>query len=218
MTHDGHRGRLRKKFCEGTLEDHELLELLLFYSIPRLNTNEIAHGLINACGGLKEVFSSDVERLKRVAGVGENSAVLIRLVSELMKRQAFSLCHTEALLSSQTELYKYLCALFLGEYEEKTYMLMFGKNGRLLGHELIGDGIYDQSRIGVKKAIKKALAAEANGVIIAHNHPNGIARPSSYDISEAEKLELIFRNAGIKVLDNFIVADGRCVAIRDSNT
>lgn len=212
MTHDGHRERLRKKFCEGTLEDHELLELLLFYSIPRLNTNEIAHELINTCGGLGEVFSSDGERLKKVKGVGENSVVLIRLVSELMRRQAFSLCHTAALLSSQTELYKYLCAIFLGEYEEKAYMVMFGKNGKLLGHELIGDGIYDQSRIGVKKAIKKARSAGAEGVIIAHNHPNGIDRPSSYDISEAEKIEIIFRNAGIKVLDNFLVADGKCVS------
>lgn len=217
MTHSGHRERLRKKFLKGTLEDHELLELLLFYSIPRVNTNETAHKLIDQCGGLGAVFGTDGERLKRVSGVGENSVALIRLIAELMRRQALEQCHTENILSSETELHKYLSAIFIGEYEEKVYMLMFGKNGKFLSHEMIGDGLYDQSRITVKKAVKKAKEKGAEGVIIAHNHPNGIAHPSDADRLEAGKMEIIFRNAGIKILDNFIVASGKCVSFDGKN-
>ena len=102
----------------------------------------------------------------------------------------------------------------MGECEEKVYMLMFGKDGRLLSHEMIGDGLYDQSRITVKRAVKRAKERGAEGVIIAHNHPNGIAHPSDEDRLEAGKLEIIFRSAGIKLLDNFIVTGGKCVCFR----
>ena len=84
--HDGHRERLRKKFKEGNIEDHELLELLLFSSIPRRNTNEIAHRLIDKFGSVNGVFNASERALCSVEGVGENSAMLIKTVSKCIER------------------------------------------------------------------------------------------------------------------------------------
>ena len=120
MQHDKHRERLRKKLLDGVaLEDHEILEMLLFYALPRINTNELAHDLIDQNGSLAKVLCARQEELMKIDGIGEKSAVLMRLIDEISRRTIREMCNTDELLTSEVELDKYLCSLFALEDQEK---------------------------------------------------------------------------------------------------
>lgn len=209
MAHERHRARMRKKLQSGTrLEDHELLEMLLFYSLPRINTNELAHRLICACGSLGGVFSKDTGRLTAVKGIGEGSATLCTLIGETVRRCILELCDTRKLLSSPCELNKFFCALFFGIQEEQAYVIGFNARGKLLAAVRIGDGIYDEGTIQAKRAIVKLCRLECKNAIIVHNHPSGILKASDMDAVTAEKLDTLFGRAGIKIRGHYVYAGG----------
>lgn len=210
MTHDRHRMRMRKKlFSHSHLEDHELLEMLLFYSLPRINTNEISHALLSEHGSLARLLSAEPSRLIKTHNVGENSAALCMLIGETVKRCLLELCDTSNLLSAPCELNKYLCALFFGTREEQAYVIGFSARGKLLATARIGDGLYDEGAIQPKRAIVKLCRLECKSAIIVHNHPNGILRASEMDAITAEKLDTLFGRAGIKIRGHYVYADGR---------
>jgi DNA repair protein RadC len=218
MDHSEHRKRILARFERGEyLEDHELLEILLFFSRPRVNTNGIAHDLIDTFGSLKDVMYTPQNDLKGVDGVGDHSARLIGVVSEIMYRCRLSSCDTAKIYSDEAERQRYFCALLDGARQEKIYMAMFGKTKRFVGCELIGDGIADEAMINTFKAIEKAKKAEAAYVMIAHNHPGGIAAASKTDMNTAELLDRFFKEAGITVLGHYVVAGEKCVAYRKAN-
>ena len=129
MVHDGHRERLRNKFLEAkdSFEDHELLELLLFYSIPRANTNEIAHDLLDRFGSLQGVFNADVPALMQVEHLGEKSAIFLKTVSEILLRYQMEKFENVSILSSPELLQNYMFSLFVGTDNEKAYILLFNK-------------------------------------------------------------------------------------------
>ncbi len=219
MEHSKHRKRIMARYERGEyLEDHELLEALLFYSRPRVNTNGIAHELIDTCGSLREVFYSNEERLKKVDGVGQHSARLIDIISEIMYRCNLSACDTSRIYNDQAEREKYLCALFEGACEEKIYMVMFGRTNRFIGCELIGEGVFGESEMTVVKAIEKAIRAKASSVMIAHNHPGGLAVASGTDIETAKRLNVLFSNSNIDIIGHYIVAGRKCEIYGDNET
>ena len=213
--HSGHRERLKAKFSNGELEPHELLELLLFYSIPRVNTNELAHALINKCGGISKVFSSPKSTLMEVDGIGENSAVLIRTVGELMGVCAQDNSCTDNMLTNRDRLYDYIKSIFFGQCREKTFMLMFSAKKRFIGQLQIGDGFYFQNQVLTYDAVAAAVRKKAKYVIIAHNHPNDVLMPSDTDMETSNKINFAFENFGISVLCHFVVAQGSCVSYQN---
>lgn len=216
MKHEKHRARMRKKLLYGVrLEDHEILEMLLYYSLPRINTNEIAHSMINNCGSLGKVFSSDGKALTEVSGVGEKTAVLCALVGETVRRSLFDLCDTSKLLTSHTELTKYLCALFYGCAEERAFAVCFNTKKKYAFALPIGDGIYDEAVIHVKRAITAMCKHSCRSALIVHNHPNGILKASEMDEITAQKLGVIFERAGIAIEGHYIYADGKCIRFAD---
>jgi DNA repair protein RadC len=218
MTHDKHRERMRKKLLEGVnLEDHEILEMLLYYSLPRINTNEIAHSLIDNRGSFGAVFTSDTVRLMRTKGVGERSAILCRLVGETVKRSMMELCDTSKLLTSHTELTKYFCALFYGCQFEQVFAIGFDDKKKYLRAISIGDGLYDEAVIQVRRAIISLCKHNCKSVIIVHNHTTGILKASEMDMNTAEKLGIIFGHAGISIEGHYVYADGQCIKFADNN-
>ena len=134
--HQGHRGRLRLKAKKDIrlLEDHELLELLLFHCIPRQNTNEAAHRLIKNFGCFRRVFDADLQQLQEVYGIGENSAIFLRAISETISRYSQDAHFITHPLSSRAELMEYLCTLFVGESKEKVYLILLNSSGRISIH------------------------------------------------------------------------------------
>ncbi len=219
MDHSQHRQRIIARFERGEyLEDHELLEVLLFFSRPRVNTNGIAHELIDSCGSLHNVLYSTGHRLEEIDGVGKSSSTLLRLVGEIMHRCNLSGCDTSKIYGDEDERKRYLCALFDGANEEKVYMLMFGRTNRFLGCELIGEGIIGEGEINSVKATQKAREEGAAAVIIAHNHPDGLSVASSADLLAARRMDILFSNSDVDIIGHYVVAGNKCERYADNRS
>ena len=211
--HEGHRERMRNKFRKGALEDHELLELLLFFSIPRSNTNEIAHTLLDRFGSIKNVFERREEVLKQVDGIGDNSAILIRLVAELSRRYWLQTCDTTTLLQSKRDLYQFLHGIFLGECHECVYIIMFNKKNKYIDCVKISEGRLDSTSFSPLIIAKTVNDNKASKIILAHNHPSGDPTPSMNDIDSTKKLEKMFDGIGIKLIDHYVVGKNCCTSV-----
>ena len=213
--HDGHRKRLRSKFLSApaTLEDHELLELLLFYSIPRANTNEIAHRLLSRFGSIKGVVNAGLPALKEIDGIGENAALFLRAVSEYTARYERSKVELSAPLTSHEELGAYLRSLFVGYDNEVAFLLLFDSSMRLLLCEKVSEGYSAGNVLSTRTIASIALASNAPTAIIVHNHPGGKPIPSGDDIAITGHIRWFLNSLQIHLIDHFIVAGDECRAI-----
>ena len=211
--HEGHRERLRKKFCQGSLEDHELLELLLFYSIPRCNTNEQAHQLLRRFGSLDAVMNAELNEVQSVEGIGLTSAIQIKAVGEIMGRCARSRVDSRYLLSSYEALESYLLALFIGSSREKTFLLLFNAANRLICCEMLGEGNATQTPVCLRRAVELALQKNAAAALLAHNHADGLVIPSDIDVATTERVREALENVGVRFVEHYIVTPDRCIPI-----
>ena len=214
-THENHRERLKKRFLNSpeSFEDHELLELILFYAIPRVNTNETAHNLLRRFGSLKGVLDAEYMSLVGVEGMGKSSALYMRAISELLIRYERSNVDKRALLNTPDVLRAYLHSLFVGTEREMTYLILLDNSMRLLRCDKVGDGYSVGNEIVARNILSLALNNNAAGAILAHNHPNGKAIPSGEDIFVTNHIEWLMRQMGITLIQHFIIAEGKCAPI-----
>lgn len=207
--HDGHRNRLRQRIInEGTdsFEEHQLLEALLFYSIPRADTNETAHRLIERFGSLAGVISASRDELTHVEGIGESSALLIRLVGGILRKIAVTDNTVRYSFDSIGKICKYLANLYTGVTVERVYLMMFDNSMKLIDCAHICDGTVNSAIMLPRVMVEKALLRRASVVVVAHNHPDGIAVPSGDDIETTEMLRSAFELLGINLLEHIVVA------------
>ena len=175
-SHLGHRKRVKKKFlenCGADFNDHELLELLLFYSLPRKNTNEIAHTLIERFGSINNVACASVDELKMVEGVGNNSACLLKLVLSLAKRITKDSQESGKRLGTLRELVSYVSSYFMGATSEQTYIVLMDSSLRVIDVRLIAIGSIDEIKPLIRNILELVILKRATAVAIAHNHPRG---------------------------------------------
>ena len=215
--HDGHREKMRQRFLKGGLDsfaDHEALELLLYYAIPRKDTNPIAHALTERYGSLAAVLSAPVEDLKRVEGVGESAAVLLKLVPQMMRKA--QLDATERVLNSAERAGAFLLELFAEQNHEVVYALCLDRKGKLITYKRLGEGGISSAGLDIRKLMECAILSSASAVILAHNHPSGIALPSNDDFSATDRAREALKNIDVQLADHIIVADGDFVSLADS--
>ena len=182
--HDGHREKMRRRFLETGLEgfaDHEALELLLYYAIPRRDTNPIAHALMERYDSLSGVLNAPVEDLEKVEGIGESAAILLSLVSRLSRKARIADASQETILNSSERAGAYLLERFAGERRELVFLLCLDRKGRLLACKRLAEGDVASADLNIRKVVEMALLTSASAVILAHNHPSGVAVPSSND-------------------------------------
>lgn len=215
--HDGHRQRLRAKFLSApeTLEDHELLELMLFYAIPRSNTNEIAHKLLSRFGSIKGIVNAGLPALKEIKGVGENAALFLRVISDYTARYERSKVELSTPFTSHEALGAYMRSLFVGTDNEEAYLIMFDSSMRLLLCEKVSEGYSAGSVISTRTVASIALASNAPTAALVHNHPGGKPIPSGDDISITGHIRWFLNSMQIHLIDHFIVAGDECRAILD---
>lgn len=217
--HDGHRARLREKFTEHGLEtfnDVNALELLLFYSVPRKDTNELAHRLIQHFGSLSEVFNASVEELTEVQGISYNSAVLISLMPQLYKKAEISSISQMKKIKNSRDAGAYLLPRFLNERDEVLYMLCLDTKRDVICCREVARGTVNSIDVSARRVVETALKVKANSVIIAHNHPRGILMPSKEDENFTKELMRSLNVVGIKLEDHIIVADKNYVSLVDA--
>jgi len=182
--HDGHRERLRARFAEHGLESfNELnaLELLLCYAIPRRDTNEIAHRLLDAFGSLSGVFQASMQELTSVPGIGENAATLILMVPQIVKKAHVSKAKETKIIRNSTDAGNYLLPYFLDEPDEIVMMLCLDNKRAVICCREMGRGVVNCVDANIRRMVETALKVKTTTVIIAHNHPNGVALPSRED-------------------------------------
>lgn len=219
--HDGHRERLKARFLEHGLESfepHQVLELLLFYSIPRRDTNPLAHELLKTFGTLPAVLDADVRDLCRVKGISEHSATLLRLCGQLLKRYHHEKLNKCTTFSTVEEIGEYLYPQFVNESVEKTIMLSFNNRWDLLGCDVLSTGTVSCTDARLREIIANALRHQATGVVLAHNHPAGFAVPSTQDLNTTRDINKALKMVDIDLLDHMVFAREDYISMRQSPT
>jgi DNA repair protein RadC len=217
--HDGHREKTRQRFLKGGLEsfaEHEALELLLYYAIPRRDTNPIAHALINRYGSLTAVLSAPIEDLEKVEGIGESAAILLKLVPQLCKKARLADAEQETVLNTVSKVGKYLMEQFSTETNEVLFQLCLDKKGKLLACKRLSEGGVSDAVLDIRRMVENALLTHASGVVLAHNHPSGLALPSVDDIQTTRRLAMALKSVDIELVDHLVVADGDYVSMAQS--
>ena len=216
--HDGHRQRKKQRFLQHGLDsfaDHEVLELLLFYAIPRRDTNETAHRLLEHFGTLKGVLTASVEELQKVEGVGESAAILLHLLQAVGYR-ALRTAGDDTILNSVDSAGAYFQKLLHGERREVLYQVCLDAKGKVLSHKRLSSGTVSMAPVNVREVVENALYTDASGVLLAHNHPSGIALPSEDDRQITMQIRQALGTMGIELVDHIIVADNDFVSMAAS--
>ena len=207
--HEGHRQRMYEKLKSGApLYDHELLEILLFNAIPRKNTNPLAHSLIATFGSLAGVFEADFEELKSVEGVGESVALYIRSLGECLKRT--NTVNTGfAILKNHRDIADFVTMRLRAKTAEVLEFYFLDKAGRVTSIHPFTCGDAHKVDIASQKISAVMAAARPHSVIVAHNHPRGIAAPSVNDELFTREMQVICSLNGVDLQDHCIVgSDG----------
>ena len=210
---------MRQRFMTGGLDafaDHEILELLLYYAIPRRDTNPIAHALMERYGSLPAVLAAPMEDLKRTEGIGESAAVLLHLVPQVCRRARLAQVGEDQVLNSSERAGAYLLECFDGESREVIYQLCLDRKGKLLACKRLGEGSVASADLDVRRLVENAILTGASAVILAHNHPSGVALPSDGDYTATMRVRAALNAIGIELADHIIVADGDFVSMADS--
>lgn len=220
--HRDHRKRMKERFVAQGLDglnDHEALELLLYFAIPRKDTNPIAHRLMHTFGTLHGVLDASPDALRSVDGMGENSALLLVLLRDMMRRYAMDKAEKDlkgAALTTTEMLGQYLSPWFIGVAEERMIALATDSKGKVLGAEEISRGITRATDVSIRKLVEFAIRYQASSVIIAHNHPGGLALPSHDDMMTTRRIREMLERLSIGLRDHIIVAGDDYVSMRDS--
>lgn len=217
--HSGHRERLRKKFLEHGLDsfpDVNALELLLFYAIPRQDTNPIAHRLLDAFESLAGVFAASTEDLMRLGGLSENAAALLKLTTEMARRQQISRASMDNILNTTRKCGDFLVPYFFGATEEMVYLLSLDAKCKVLGCTKLFTGTINSTSLSVRSVVECALRTKATSVVLAHNHTSGIAVPSQEDLHTTEAVSHALQIVGVLLADHIVVADDDYVSMLDS--
>ena len=209
--HKGHRERTIKKFLQSadSFPEHEVLEVLLFFALPRIDTNPLAHRLIQMFGSLDGVFNATAEQLLSVDGVGEKVATQILLVSQVIKRIKNNAKETEHYLINFAKAKEYLVSLFQGLNHEKFVILLLSKKYKLLANlEFSNDAVHSVSA-EIPDLVKAINIHKPAFAIIAHNHPSGNITPSEQDDFTTKKLNVILDLHDVNLFDHVIVSGER---------
>lgn len=213
--HSGHRDRLRKRFLSENfdgMEKHEILEFVLYYSIPRKDTNPIAHHLLDTFGSISAVFDAPVDTLKE-AGLSEACAVYLKMLPQISRVYMDDRNNNFKKYVDMDNLGDIMKHKYIGrDYEAVILLLMDSKNKELFCG-VVNKGSVSSSEIYIRKVIELAVMYNARYAVLSHNHPSGMAWPSSDDIETTRKVSESLSLIGVKLLEHIIVADDDYIEI-----
>ncbi len=214
--HEGHRSRMREKFLKNGPEaflPHELLEMFLFYAIPRCNTNEISHELIKRFGSLRGVFDADYEDLMSVKGIGENAAFLIKFTPNLLRMYLQDEQNNVEYFDKLSVAREFGVSRFLGCQNENLYVLLLDNQLRKIDCIHLKQGTVNHVAFDLTELYRNCINRNAAAVILYHNHPNGLAVPSRDDVEVTYQIEAKLADISVCLLEHFVVSDFSCMPI-----
>lgn len=208
--HDGHRQRLKERFLESGIDDfepHNVLELLLFYAVPRKDTNVIAHDLINKFGSLSAVLDANPKDLMKVDGVGENTATFLSMIPQITRRYIDDKTNESVIIKTRSDLGKYLVPKFIGRTSEALMLIAMDNKNKILSCHVISEGDISSAKVSKRKIMEDAIRLNAAQIALAHNHPSGIVSASPEDISMTKNIKEMLAQVGIRFFDHIIVSN-----------
>ncbi len=217
--HDGHRQRLRERFRREGLEHfeaHEVLELMLFYCIPRQDTNELAHRLLNRFGSLAQVLEAPPEELEKVPGIGANAATFLSLTTAVGRYYLVNRASQNVILPTVEKCGEYLVPFFYGRRNETVYLLCLDAKCKVLCCREVGEGSVNSAGVPIRRIVEMALGINATTVVLAHNHPSGLALPSGEDVAATRRVAAALDTVEITLADHIVVADDDFVSLAQS--
>ena len=218
-SHTGHRQRMKAEFLARGIEgwpDHRVLELLLFYSIPQGDVNGLAHDLIEQFGSLSGVLDASVEELRKVKGVGEHTAVLLRMLPALLGRYQASRTRLSDIINSADDAYPWLEPYFFGARNEMVYVLCLDGKRQVLGVRKVAEGSIEMAEMNARRIAEEAIGLRAAQIYVAHNHVSNLALPSQEDWLTTDVLRAALSPIGIELIDHLVFVDGDMVSMKDS--
>ncbi len=214
--HDNHRERMRKRYYLSgfdSFSDHEILEMILYHCMPRGDTNELAHRLIEHFGNFNHVIEAKPDELKNIKGIGESAAMLLKLVEAAVRIYASSYVEVETRYDTIKKIADFMWPRFFGLDHERLYMLLLNNKMGMIDCIALADGSVNSASIQTRFIIERALSKKAAGVVLAHNHPHGIATPSDSDVSLTMRLYDGLSLIDIPLLEHIVIAENRFVPI-----
>ncbi|MCM1054100.1 MAG: hypothetical protein NC394_01150 [Bacteroides sp.] len=222
--HEGHRQRVKERFLRFGIEsftDVQLLEALLFYAVPKKDTNGTAHLLLDAFGSFAQVLEADYEELMKISGIGENAASLLKFFQMASKRYLISSFAAEddevnKRVTGQSFLCGYCSNLFLGCKNEVLYAIALDNELVVRCHEIVSEGDPGRVNISARRIVEFALKHNCDRIALAHNHPNGSSQASRNDISATADLAELLEGLGIELIDHIIVGKYGAVSMHEN--
>ena len=209
--HDGHRKRLKQRFAEQGLDmftDIQVLEMLLFYVIPRQDTNELAHRLLKHFGGFSQVLEADIEELVKIDGIGENAATFLKLIPAAGRYyQVNRVRMQDQPLLSIEACGEYLLPFFSGRCNETVFLLCLDAKRMVIDCRMLGEGSINSAGVPIRKIVEVALSMKATSVVLAHNHPSGLALPSNEDVASTQRIATALHAVDVILEDHLVFAD-----------
>ena len=209
--HTGHRERMKAEFLARGLEgwpDHRVLELLLFYTIPQGDVNDLAHELVERFGSLAGVLDASVEELKKVKGVGDHTAVFLRMLPAVLGRYQGARTRLSAIINSPEEAYAWLEPYFFGARNEMVYVLCLDGKRQVLGVRKVAEGSIELAEVNTRRIAEEAIGLRAAQIYVAHNHVSNLAIPSQADWLTTDTLRGALRPIGIELIDTWCLWTG----------
>lgn len=216
--HSGHRDRLRREFLArpDSFPDHKLMELLLFYTVPRQDTNAIAHELLARFSTVANVMDAEPEALRQVPGVGDQTVAFLRVIKEVGRRYQAVRTSLSGIISRSREAAELLHPYFYGARNEMVYLLCLDGKNKVLACPKVGEGSINAAEVMTRKVVDAALRNNAAGVMLAHNHVSGLAIPSVEDQNTTSYLRDLLAQVGVTLLDHLIFVNDDMVSMKDS--
>ena len=219
--HEGHRQRLKQRFLEEGLtsfQDHEVLELLLFYAIPQGDTNPIAHRLLEKFSSVSGVFGASVEELCTVKGIKEHAAVFLKTIPAFSQFYASLAVREKKTIATSFEAGQYVCGMIGGLTNEVFAILCLDAQRKVIAFEILEEGTVSRSDVSPRKVVECAIRHNASQVILAHNHPAGTLSASENDRLLTARLCDLLEGMDIMVVDHIIATHGdKYLSMADSS-
>lgn len=218
--HEGHRQRLKERFLHdgmAHMQQHEILELLLFYTIPRKDTNELAHVLLNTFGSLAKVFEAPYEDLIAVPGIGAETATFLKLPISLMQAYQLSSAEDTKVLNTIPQCGKYLLARYFGVKEERASVICMNELHEVQSFIWLGVGDTREVEFSARTIVAAVTRQPCENVVLAHNHPSNLLMPSELDIELTVRVRSLLETIGVHMIDHIIVGRDDFISMASSN-
>ncbi len=209
VDHNGHRQRLISRFLsEGlkSFEPHNVIELILFFAIPRADTNDTAHRLITRFKTVSGVLNADYKALTSIEGVGKKSALLLRVIGQLISYTSNEQINSKAPILNSEDAIEFFKPKFAGVKVEQFYLLTMNKNGSIISCVMVSEGGFTYTDANIRKIIEEAIYDSASAAIIAHNHPHGVAVPSASDVDTTRQISEMLAKIDVNLTDHIIIS------------